>query len=209
MDNLIGIDELVNWYCEYYGIELWKDIPGLEGIFQVSNTGQVKSLDRVVRFGKQTRHIKGHILKKYIKGTCLYPQVNLSLNNKQNWKTVHCLVAREFIPNPNGYPQVNHIDEDVTNANAANLEWCDSRYNNCYGNHSHKQAETLKRRYAEGVIKKKTKPVLQYTKEGVLVTKYNSTIEAGKAVNRKPSNISLVCKGINKTAAGYVWRYAT
>lgn len=188
----------------------WKDIKGYEGQYQVSNVGgMVKSLERVVQFGNQQRTIKERILKQHIKGTCLYPQVDLTKKGKQHWVTVHRLVAEAWVPNPNNYPQINHKDENVMNADASNLEWCDNTYNQNYGSHKEKQVETLKERYANGSIEKKTKPVLQYTMDGILVARYESVKEAGRAVNRKSSNISMVCKGVNRTAAGYMWRYVT
>lgn len=188
----------------------WKDIKGYEGQYQVSNVGgMVKSLERVVQFGKQQRTIKERILKQHIKGTCMYPQVNLTKKGKQHWVTVHRLVAEAWVPNPNNYKQINHKDEDVMNADASNLEWCNNSYNQNYGGHSKRLSKTLKERYANGSIEKKGRPVLQYTKEGVFVAKYKSLKEAGRAVNRNSSNIAMVCNGVNKSAAGYVWQYAT
>ena len=114
--------------------EIWKDIEGYEGLYQVSNKGRVKSLSRlVVRVGKPNYITKEKILKcSELKGTG-YPAVKLGSNNNFKSMLVHRLVAQAFIPNPDNLPQVNHKDEIRTNNCVDNLEWCDSKYNNNYG----------------------------------------------------------------------------
>ncbi len=98
--------------------ELWATIKGFEGLYEVSNYGNVRSL----KFGK----IK--YLKPADDGNGYY-FVNLSKNGiVKNFK-IHRLVANAFIDNPNNYPQINHIDEDKTNNKASNLEWCNSKHN--------------------------------------------------------------------------------
>ena len=96
--------------------EIWKDIPGYEGLYQVSNLGQVRSL----KFGK----IK--ILKQEDKNG--YKRIQL----KKKHFLVHRLVAICFIDNPLNYPIINHKDEDPSNNKIDNLEWCSIQYNNNY-----------------------------------------------------------------------------
>jgi hypothetical protein len=100
--------------------EVWKDIENFEGIYQISNFGRVKSLDRVIdtRNGKST--IKGVIVNPCGKP---YLFVYLSKNNKSKYHAIHRLVAQAFIPNLENKPQVNHIDGDKTNNVVSNLEW--------------------------------------------------------------------------------------
>ena len=101
--------------------QIWKDIPGYEGLYQVSNTGQIRSLN-YRRTGKK------QILKQYINNTG-YKQVALRKNNKVKWYLVHRLVAQAFIPNPHNYPIINHKDENPANNAVWNLEWCTMDYN--------------------------------------------------------------------------------
>ena len=103
---------------------LWKDVIDYAGLYQVSNTGVVRSVDRYVRdkrCGK--RYIKGYVLKAERNKVNGYFYVNLNKNGITTHRTVHRLVAQAFIPNPNDLPFVNHIDEDKSNNCATNLEW--------------------------------------------------------------------------------------
>lgn len=119
--------------------EIWKDIPEYEKIYQVSNLGNVRVLDRFVNSAIKNNSIvkrKGKILKQYNKGG--YLQVTLTINNKRKYYNVQRLVALAFIPNPNNLPQVNHKDENPLNNNVSNLEWCTAKYNCNYGNRNSK-----------------------------------------------------------------------
>lgn len=103
---------------------MWKDIVGYEGLYQVSDEGFVRSLDRVI-ITKQNRRMfkKGIILKPECCKSTGYMYINLNKNGKPKHCTVHRLVAQAFIPNPENFDFVNHIDEDKTNNRADNLEW--------------------------------------------------------------------------------------
>lgn len=120
--------------------EEWRDVPGYEGIYQVSNCGRVKSCTR-------TRKGKGNSIvlvpEKYLKlrtDKDGYKEAALSLNGKIKYYRVHRLVAMAFIPNPLNLPVINHKDENPANNFAGNLEWCDNRYNTNYSlyKNSHK-----------------------------------------------------------------------
>lgn len=117
--------------------EIWKDIIGFEGLYQVSNLGRVRSLDRTT---SHNCFIKGKILKTRIHKD--YVVIQLSEHNKCTSKQVHRLVAETFLENPNNLPQVNHKDENPLNNVVENLEWCDAKYNNNYGNHIQKTIDT-------------------------------------------------------------------
>lgn len=109
--------------------EIWKDIKNYEGLYQVSNLGRIKSLDRLDIYG---RRVHGRILKpgKDHQG---YLGIGLCKEGIRKSKRIHRLVAETFIPNPNKYLEVNHKDEDKENNAINNLEWCDRKYNGNYG----------------------------------------------------------------------------
>ena len=101
---------------------IWKDVKGYEGLYKVNQHGDVMSnARRGNRYGT-------HIMKPQDDGHG-YRQLCLSKNGKQKSVRIHRLVAEAFVPNPNGYTEVNHIDEDRWNCDASNLEWCSRKYN--------------------------------------------------------------------------------
>lgn len=127
--------------------EIWKDIDGYEGLYQISTLGRVKALARDIPGAYKNKEF----IKKLSHDMYGYPQVGLSRNSKYSPKKVHRLVAIAFIPNPNGYKEVNHKDENKDNNHVDNLEWCTTQYNLTYGhrldcargekNHKHKLSE--------------------------------------------------------------------
>jgi len=131
-------------------IELWKDIKNYEGLYQVSNLGNVKSVDRYVYAGDNSNHKYQHIKERNLKlsGGDKYIQVHLCKNGKIKAFLVHRLVAEAFIPNPDNLPCINHKDENPKNNQAENLEWCTYKYNNEYNERidkcKHKISQTLK-----------------------------------------------------------------
>lgn len=102
--------------------EIWKDIKGYEGLYQVSNLGRVKSLERT-----KENHSKKQIVKETIKKPSLtnkgYFKLSLSKFGKKEYYHIHKLVAETFIPNKENKPTVDHIDRNKTNNNVSNLRW--------------------------------------------------------------------------------------
>lgn len=115
--------------------EIWKDIYGYEGIYQVSNFGQVRRLCK-----NDNRIIKQEINRGY-------KRVCLSYKNVKKHFLVHRLVAFAFIPNPNNYPIINHKDENKLNNNVDNLEWCTHQYNLNYNGNRERCVKTRKENY--------------------------------------------------------------
>ena len=105
--------------------EVFKDIPGYEGSYQVSNMGRIKSLERDIRVGSVTRH-QPEIIMKLIVNNHGYQAIVL----KRKIHLIHRLVAKVFIPNPQNLPEVDHIDNDKFNNTVDNLRWI-SRSENC------------------------------------------------------------------------------
>ena len=157
--------------------EIWKDIKDYEGLYQVSNLGNVKRNNHILYKTKRT-----------------YYGVILSKNNIKKYKNIHRLVAETFIPNPDNKPQVNHIDGNKLNNNKNNLEWVTISEN---GKHA----------YRIGLEKPtKISPVRQYDLNGNFIKEYKS-IKQAKKENKRCSKISDCCTGKRKTAGGYVWKY--
>ena len=164
--------------------EIWKDIKEYEGLYEVSNSGRVKS----IRFGKE------RILKL---GTDRYGYlyVILAKNNKQKTFRIHRLVAEAFIPNPDNLPMINHRDENKSNNNVENLEWCDNKYNSNFGTRN------------ERISKRHSKPVLQYTLDGKFVREWESAMDAEREGGFIPTCIGMCCKGKLKKHHNFIWLY--
>lgn len=159
-------------------MEVYKQIIGYEGLYEVSNLGNVKSLN-YLHTGQEKLLSPGIYTNGYL-------YVVLSKNGEVKQYLIHRLVAQAFLPNPNNYPQVNHKDENKLNNNVENLEWCTAQYNNEYS---------------------KTKQVGQYDLNGNLIATWKSTVEIQRQLGFDQSSISKCCLGKLKTAYGYIWKY--
>lgn len=140
--------------------------------------------------------------------------VQLWKNHVGKYKSVHRIVAEAFIPNENNYPQVNHKDENKLNNNVNNLEWCTASYNQNYGTINQRRCantDYTKSSYAINARingKKTSKPVYQFTKDGVFITRYDSAIDAHRKTGINASHIGECCKFKRyKSVGGYVWRF--
>lgn len=161
--------------------ELWKPIKGYEGIYEVSNTGKVRSLDRVVI---TDTHPNGKLLKgKILKNSVVrnYNRVNLCVGNVRQKHRVARLVAVAFIPNPDNKPQVNHKDENTLHDNAENLEWCTAKENCNFGTRGHRT--TLKNSKHLVSYKGVSKPLSIWAKElGVKYSTLYYRLTHGKSI---------------------------
>lgn len=164
-------------------MEEWKPIDGFDGYF-VSNMGNIIGPD-----GRQ----KAKALSKQWP----YYSVSLYKDGKESRKLIHRLVAQAFIPNEQNLPMVNHKDENKLNNCADNLEWCDARYNNNYGEHliaARKKVADARRTFVECV-----------TESGI--EKYESIRDASRKTGINRNCISRACRGEYSSAGGYMWRY--
>lgn len=177
-------------------MELWKSISGFDGYYEVSNTGRVRSVDRVV-YDKNGKHrtLKGKEMKlTHTKGKDGngYMVVNLRKFGTSEVSFVHILVATAFIPNPYGYPMVNHIDGDKTNNDISNLEWTTYGYNNLHALHNH-------------LRKPRGTPVMQMTEDGDIIEVYASASEAERITGISAKAI-LQCVNLRiYSAGGFSW----
>lgn len=180
--------------------EEWRDIEGYEGIYQISNYGRVKAVDRLINdsYGRIWLR-KGQIRSTHI-DRFGYEKVILCKNNTQKHFFIHRLVAMAFVSNPDNFPLINHIDEDKLNNRVENLEWCTPRYNSNYGSRNKKLSAKLK-------LIKTGKPIAQYSLNGILLRIYKNAEEAARQNSFWRTNISACCRGVKKTAHGYKWKF--
>lgn len=166
--------------------EIWKDIDGYEGLYQVSNLGRVKSLIHKEKILHQYNVWSGYL------------HAVLYRNGIPKRILVHRLVAGAFIPNPEGNPTVNHIDGDKHNNCVWNLEWAT-------------MGENAHHAYVTGLKKsqknnKRSMPVLQYDSLMNVIAEYPSTCEAERQTGIHKGSIARSCK-IHCKAGGYSWEF--
>ena len=186
--------------------EEWKDIEGYEGMYQVSNKGNVKSLERKVWDSRgYYRTVTEKILKTGESGRG-YLIVVLCKNGKMKTCKVHRLVAEAFLENPQGLPEVNHLSEDKTDNSLENLEWVSHKYNCSYGTRIKRIAEANSKALTNHP--KLSKSVIAISKVSGLITEFKSIHEAERVLGINNSNIAACLKGKRKSAGGFYWMYA-
>lgn len=176
--------------------EIWKDIEGFEGLYQVSNTGKVKSFAISKLHYWQNEHLMKPVLRNGYYYVYLCHKRENGIKRGKHY-LVHRLVAKAFVDNPfpNEYKYVNHKDENKVNNNAHNLEWCDIKYNNSYGTCK------LRRNIAHG------RKIEQLSLDGVPIAMYYSLSIASEITGVYKRSINNCCNGVYKQAGGYKWRY--
>ena len=147
-----------------------KDIKNYEGLYAITSCGKIWSY-RSKRFLRPVTNAKGYL------------KVGLSKNGQKKMYFIHRLVAQAYLPNPEGLPQVDHIDNDKTHNYLNKLQWITNRDNN---------------------RKSKSKPILQYDLDGNFIREWPSATDVGKEFRKGINNC---LKGRAKTSYGYIWRY--
>lgn len=177
--------------------EIWKPIKGYEGYYEVSNLGNLRSMERIVKCNGYPKQTKTSLLLPLIDRQGYY-YIQLHKEGKVKTFKVHRLVAMAFLPNDNHYKYINHKDENKGNNCVENLEWCTAKYNINYGT-------GIQRRVA-----KQMKAVVQFDKQGNKIARYNSIGEASKITGICGSGIGQCCSGNKKysVVGGYLWRFA-
>lgn len=184
--------------------ELWKDIEGYEG-YQVSNLGRVKSLAKSWICKGCVHHQKEKLLKplKCSEGG-KYRMVGLHKNGECKFKLVHRLVAEAFLPNPDNLPIINHKDENPSNNNVENLEYCTQKYNINYGTRTKRSAKAISEKNKNNP--KLSKEVYQYTLDNQLIKVWKSTNECGRnGFNQR--HVASCCRGERRKHKGFIWSY--
>lgn len=183
--------------------EIWKDVKGYEGLYQVSNLGNVKSKSRVVN----NRKIIGKILTPAdtSKG---YLGVSLYKNGSKKTASIHKLVAIAFIPKVKNKPQINHKDGDKHNNKVDNLEWCNGSENlkHAFELGLKKPSKTSLGKFGEN--HPNSKKVIQYDLNNKKIREFACLSDIKRELNFNLGNLSECCNGTRKTAYGFIWRYA-
>lgn len=179
--------------------EIWKDIKGYEGLYQVSNLGRIKSLKRKCKSKHEKRTVKEKIRKLAINRQGYYTVVLSKKGNNTSFR-VNRLVAETFISNKKTKVYVNHINCDKLDNNVDNLEWCTAR-------------ENIQHAVKNNLIKTRGESpeaisVNQYDIEGNFLKNWDCMTTAAEKTNSHISKICLCCRGTRKTTNGYRWKYA-
>ena len=181
--------------------EVWKDITGYEGLYQVSNLGRVKSLERTKDNNGGKVKVNERIMK-ISSDQAGYNIICLTKNGKRKTHKIHRLVALNFVPNPENKREVNHKDGNKSNNIYCNLEWST-------------RAENIRHAFATGLnggehLKNNSlsKKVIQYDKSMNLIAVYQSMSEAERKTGIHQENICQYCQNKRPTAGGYIWKYA-
>ena len=170
-------------------IEIWKDKKDYEGLYQASNLGRMRSLDRWVSSKNGSmQFIKGRILKLFNNNQG-YLHVVLSKNNKVKAYLVHRIIAETFLPNTDNLPCVNHKDEDKTNNRVENLEWCDAKYNSNYGTRNERMSKSLTNNIYT------SREVDVYDLDMNFIETLPSSKECGRKYKVQHSNVRYCCNG--------------
>ena len=169
---------------------LWKEVAGYEGLYLVSDGGDVIALPKCVRSGDKIIQRRSKALKTHLRGKNgrFYEAVTLSKNGETRSFSVHRLVAESFLPNPDALPEVNHKDENPRNNHVENLEWCTRQYNIDYS---------------------KSKPITQISEDGAIVKAFKSIAEASRKTGIGRTSINNALTGWAQSAGGYRWAYST
>lgn len=177
----------------------WRAIEGYEGYYEVSNTGEVRSVNRIIPDKKLgTKYLKGKIMKlsenkDKKRGGQGYLVVNLRKNHTSTVIQVHRLVANAFIENPNNLPTVNHKDGNKHNNSMDNLEWVTYAENNIHALES-------ELRHPRGCR------IAMINSDGVIINEFKSVSEASRETGIGIVAISRCVNGRIRTAGGFTWK---
>ena len=193
--------------------EEWRPVVGWENIYEVSNRGRVRSLDRMVpHYLSGTAKTRGRVLKQIIRDSTArqhpnrkpHPNAEVNLVDASTRKLrraykIHRLVAEAFIPNPDALPMINHKDENSLNNAVENLEWCTAKYNTNYGN--------CPDRLSRALLGCNAIPIVGIKIDSGTKVELPGTIYSDM-VGITPQQVLKALKRRQKTAGGYYWYYA-
>ena len=193
--------------------EEWKQIKEYENLYEISNTGKIRSIDKIVNVSNQygakaKRVIKGRMLKQTFNGQ--YYVVGLYKNNQMKQHFIHRLEAQTFIENKNNFTCINHKNGNKLDNRIENLEWCTKSYNtiDAWKNGLIKIPKGNKNKMYGKFGKKAnaSKSVYQYDKNMNFIKKWNCQKDIERELGYKQSCISNCIIGNSKSSHGYIWR---
>lgn len=174
-------------------MENWKPIVGYEGIYEVSDAGRIRSLDRKDCRGNR---ISGKDIKPRLINSG-YLMVHLrDENGKRTGKLVHRLVAETFLTANKGETQVDHIDENKTNNQLSNLRWVTPKVNTNHGTGIERASVS------------RSRPVNQLSEGGAIIKQFISATDAARKLGIRQGSITNCCRGKHRYAGGFRWEYA-
>lgn len=182
--------------------EIWKDIKGFEGLYQISSMGNVASL----HFGRKGnfKNRPRKLLKPILKSIGYYV---VGLQGKQ--KFVHRLVAEAFIPNPENKPNIDHINTITTDNTVNNLRWC-TQYENLNNPISKKRRIESIMNLLKGKTGKDSlihRCVFQYNLNGEFLRKWDCMLDACREYDIDSGSMTKNCQGLQSQAKGFIWSY--
>lgn len=191
-----------NFTLERQGVifmqEIWKDVKGYEGLYKISNLGNVLSLN--FNHSNYSKCLKPFDNDGYLR-------VAFNCNNQYKRFLVHRLVAEAFIPNPENKPFINHIDGNKRNNNIDNLEWVSASENTRHAIRIGLRPANCQHEIKYGKDHPASKPIIQFDINGNLIKRWGCSKDVEKEFGFRPQFILRCCRGERKTYMGYVWKF--
>lgn len=179
--------------------EVWKDILGYEGLYQISNLGRIRSLPRKTN----NQYCNGLIMKPH--NSFGYLKLQLRKNGKYKWFFIHRLVAQAFLNDYSSELQVNHINGIKSDNRICNLEMVTASQNQFHSYHILKNTPSMKNHFGKNHVA--SVKINQYDLNKKLIKTWDSIIEASQKLDINASCICNNCKNRRKTAGGFIWKY--
>lgn len=174
--------------------EVWKDISGYDGLYQVSSFGRFRSLDTILKMKNGIdRFHEGHVIQPYVANDG-YLMINLTKDSVRRSYKAHRIVAEAFIANPFKRPFVNHKNENKQDNRVENLEWCTNKYNIRYGTTQKKRIEKIGWK------------VRQFSADGTYIQTFISMRAASRILKIPMNGIYDNCNGKTKSYKGFIFQ---